>query len=66
MATDEMEKHLLMCFSKTRLTYNSKFQVQVQKQEVLQVLWDLGSLFDDPEDYNTDVWIHSKCLLKDT
>ncbi|KAF6729728.1 E3 ubiquitin-protein ligase ZNRF2 [Oryzias melastigma] len=22
MATDEMEKHLLMCFSKTRLTYN--------------------------------------------
>lgn len=24
MAADEIEKHLLMCFSKTRLTYNSK------------------------------------------
>ena len=24
MASDEIEKHLLMCFSKTRLTYNSK------------------------------------------
>lgn len=23
MASDEIEKHLLMCFSKTRLTYNS-------------------------------------------
>ncbi|XP_037549537.1 E3 ubiquitin-protein ligase znrf2 [Nematolebias whitei] len=24
MAADEIEKHLLLCFSKTRLTYNSK------------------------------------------
>lgn len=32
MASDEIEKHLLVCFSKTRLTYNSK-RVGVKVQE---------------------------------
>lgn len=29
MASDEIEKHLLMCFSKTRLTYNSKTEGEI-------------------------------------
>lgn len=31
MASDEIEKHLLMCFSKTRLTYNSKTEGEILK-----------------------------------
>lgn len=34
MASDEIEKHLLMCFSKTRLTYNSK-KLRVKVQEAM-------------------------------
>ncbi|KAA8586143.1 hypothetical protein FQN60_007712 [Etheostoma spectabile] len=33
MASDEIEKHLLMCFSKTRLTYNSK---KLKGQEAME------------------------------
>ncbi|KAF0047669.1 hypothetical protein F2P81_001302 [Scophthalmus maximus] len=53
MASDDIEKHLLMCFSKTRLTYNTWSTIQIKMSYMLPHLhngWQVDQAILSEED----------------